>query len=92
MKAVSNRCLTSTPKYLYIQLQRFASHESFKVKTKVTPENILVLPNEDKYKLISIANHLGTQIRCGHYQALIKLGTKWIKCDDDKSFKTSLDK
>ena len=63
MKAVSQRCLTSTPKYLYIQLQSFASHDCFNVETKVTPENLLVLPNEDKYKLISIANHLGTQIR-----------------------------
>ena len=92
MKAVSQRCLVSTPAYLYIQLQRFANHQSLKVETKVIPENLLVLPNSDEYKLISIANHLGTQIRCGHYQALIKIGTKWTMCDDDKSFKTNLNK
>ena len=53
---------------------------------------MLVLPNEENYKLISIANHLGVKIKCGHYQALIKIGTKWIKCDDDSHIKTSLDK
>ena len=52
----------------------------------------MVLPNSEKYKLISIANHLGSQIKYGHYQALIKIGSKWTICDDDKSFKTTLDK
>ena len=50
------------------------------------------MPNEENYKLISIANHLGAKIKCGHYQTLIKIGTKWIKCDDDKHVKTSLKK
>ena len=50
------------------------------------------MPNEENYKLISIANHLGAKIKCGHYQTLIKIGTKWMKCDDDKHFKTSLEK
>ena len=50
------------------------------------------MPNSEKYKLISIANHLGSQIKYGHYQALIKIGSKWTICDDDKSFKTTLDK
>jgi hypothetical protein len=72
--------------------QRFANHQCLKVETKVIPENLLVLPNSDEYKLISIANHLGTQIKCGHYQALVKIGTRWTMCDDDKSFKTNLNK
>ena len=92
MEATSQKCLISNPAYLYIQLQRFANHQSLKVETRVIPENLLVMPNEEKYKLISIANHLGAKIKCGHYQTLIKIGTKWIKCDDDKHFKTSLNK
>ena len=35
MPAVSQRTLISTPKYLFIQLWRFPSHQSLKVKTKV---------------------------------------------------------
>ena len=89
---MSQKCLVSTPAYLYVQLLRFENYQNSKIETKVVPENVLVLPNEDKYRLVSIANHLGTVIGSGHYQALIKFGTKWIKCDDDKSFKTSLDK
>ena len=92
MKAVSKRTLSSTPKFLYIQLQRFSSHLSLKVDTIIIPENLLVLPNGEKFKLISIVNHLGPQIRCGHYQALIKDGTRWIKCDDEESIKTELRK
>ena len=92
MEAVSKRTLSSTPKFLYIQLQRFASHLSLKMETIVIPENLLVLPNGEKFRLKSIVNHLGPQIRCGHYQSLIKDGTRWIKCDDEESFKTELRK
>ena len=92
MEAVSQRTLISTPKFLFIQLWRFSSHQSLKVNTKVIPENLLVLPNEEKFKLVSIVNHLGSQINNGHYLALIKTGAKWIKCDDEKLSKTELKK
>ena len=49
MEAVSQRTLISTPKFLFIQLWRFSSHQSLKVKTRVIPENLLVLPNEEKF-------------------------------------------
>merc|ERR1712208_244777 len=84
MEATSKKCLVSTPKYLYIQLLRFSNHISFKVETKIFPENLLVLPNGDEYKLLSIANHIGTHICNGHYQAMVKIGSSWMMCDDEK--------
>ena len=90
MEATSKKCLVSTPQYLYIQLLRFSSHISLKVETKIFPENLLVLPNGDEYKLLSIANHIGTQICNGHYQAMVKIGSSWMMCDDEKNWKISL--
>ena len=90
MDASTQKCLIETPTFLFIQLLRFDYHINAKIETTVVPENILVLPNGDRYKLLSIGNHLGTFINNGHYQALVKAGTSWIKADDDKSSKTSL--
>ena len=90
MEAVSQRTLITTPKHLYIQLWRFPSHQSLKVETRVIPENRLVLPNEEKFKLMCIVDHLGSRIKSGHYLALIKSGTKWTKCNDEKISKTEL--
>ena len=89
-QASSQKFLISTPNILYIQLLRFDDFQGQKNETKITPENILVLPNEDKYKLVSIGNHLGPFINNGHYQALIKAGTQWIKVDDTNVTKTNL--
>ena len=89
-EAISQKQLISTPDILYIQLLRFEDYQNPKVKTKVIPENVLILPNQDKYKLVSIGNHLGTYINNGHYQALIKTGTTWVKADDTSTVKTSL--
>ena len=90
MEAISQKSLISTPKYLFIQLMRFPSHLSKKINTKVRPDNLLVLPNDEKFNLISIVNHLGSRARSGHYQAVIKSGSRWIKCDDAVFFKTDL--
>ena len=49
-----------------------------------------MLPNKDNYKLISIVNHLGAFIKNGHYQALVKIGSKWIMADDNNIQKTNL--
>ena len=89
-QATSQKFLISTPNILYIQLLRFDDFQGQKNETKITPENILVLPNEDKYKLVCIGNHLGPFINNGHYQALIKIGTNWIKADDTNVTKANL--
>ena len=89
-EATNQKCLVSSPDLLYIQLLRFEDFQSPKIQTKVFPENILVLPNNDKYKLVSIGNHLGSFINNGHYQALIKFGTNWMKTDDNQIMKTKL--
>ena len=87
---MSQKSLVATPNLLYVQLLRFDDFQNPKIETKVTPENILVLPNKDKYKLISIGNHLGAFINNGHYQALVKIGSKWIMADDNNIQKTNL--
>ena len=89
-QATSQTFLVTTPDILYIQLLRFDDFQGQKIQTKVTPENILVLPNDDKFKLVSIGNHLGPFINNGHYEALIKMGTNWIKADDSNIMKTNL--
>ena len=88
-EAVEKRALLVSPKFLYIQLLRFSGHIS-KIQSKVIPENVLVLPNGDKYQLVSIGNHLGSQTTNGHYQALIKSGSTWVLANDDKNYKTSI--
>ena len=35
-------------------------------------------------------DHIGSQIKSGHYLALIKSGSKWIKCNDHKVSSTEL--
>ena len=79
----------SAPTFLFVQLLRFAN-SSRKIVSKVVPENVLVLPNGDKYKIASIGNHLGSLTTSGHYQALIKSGSTWIKTDDDRNQKTHI--
>ena len=76
-EAVTQKCLLVTPTFLFIQLLRFEHHHNMKIESKVIPENILILPNGDKNKLLSIANQLGSFIYNGHYQSLIKSGTNW---------------
>ena len=85
-EAVTQKCLLATPTFLFIQLLRFDHHQHMKIESIVIPENVLILPNGDKYKLFSIANHHGSFINNGHYEALIKSGTNWIEADDDRCF------
>ena len=87
--ASSKTELVSTPDLLLIQLLRFRDYQHCKIETEITPENILTLPNKDKYKLVSIGNHLGTFINNGHYQAVVKHGTTWFKADDSHVTETS---
>ena len=89
-EATSQAFLITTPTILYIQLLRFDDFQGTKNETKVTPENILVLPNNDKFKLVSIGNHLGPFINSGHYEALIRSGRSWIKADDANTMRTNL--
>ena len=81
-EAAEKKCLLSAPKFLYIQLMRFTNTNE-KIKSIVLPENVLVLPNEDKYKLVSIGNHMGSLLTNGHYTALVKCGSTWVMMNDD---------
>ena len=88
--AAEKKCLLSAPTFLYIQLLRFSDIHR-KIMSRVIPENVLVLPNEDKFKLISIGNHLGSLPTNGHYQVLVKSEQmSWVMANDDKNYKTTI--
>ena len=78
-----------TPDFLFIQLLRFNEFNISKTQTVVVPEDILVLPNGDKFKLVSIADHLGELIKNGHYVASIKQDLSWLRCNDEKLYWSS---
>ena len=84
-KAAEKKSILVSPTFLYIHLLRFANH-SRKIESTVVPENILVLPNGDKFRLLSIGNHLGSMTTNGHYQALIK----WLEANDDRKYQITL--
>ena len=88
-EASEKKCILMAPMFLYIHLLRFANHDR-KNESKVVPETILILPNGDKYRLLSIGNHIGSLTTNGHYQALIRSGSTWIKADDDKNYITNM--
>ena len=62
---------------------------NFKTKTVVVPENVLVLPNGDKFRLVSIADHIGELIKNGHYVASLKNVSYWLRCNDEKLYWSS---
>ena len=88
-EASEKKCILMAPMFLYIHLLRFANHDR-KNESQVVPETILILPNGDKYRLLSIGNHIGSLTTNGHYQALIRSGSTWIKADDDKNYITNM--
>ena len=83
-EVVSKTSVLKSPDFLYIQLLRFPHFDQPKVETIIVPENEIVLPNGDKFKLLSIADHLGDLIANGHFETYINYGVKWARCNDDK--------
>ena len=79
----SNTILNS-PEFLLVVLLKFPYFDGTKVTTVVIPEMQLVLPNGDKFELISVCNHLGDFISAGHYTTSVKENNMWMQCDDDK--------
>ena len=81
IEASCQKCLVTTPTILYIQLLRFNDFQGLKIDTKVTPENVLVLPNQDKYRLVSIGKPLGV-----FYQqwSLSSTPQNWIELDQSR--------
>ena len=90
MEAAEKKSILIAPMFLYVQLLRFNDHNR-KIESIVVPESILVLPNGEKYKLLSIGNHLGSRTTNGHYEALIKLGSTWMKANDDTNYKINIE-
>ena len=82
-KAVNQKVLARSPAILLIQLSRFQNFSNLKVKTKVLSSNQITMPNQQKYELLSIADHIGTVIENGHYVASVKYGETWYRCNDE---------
>ena len=84
----------TSPKYLYINLKRFAYNMKLNRKTKI--QKLIDFDEEleyngKTYELISIINHLGG-IRGGHYTSFNKLGEQWYTADDETISKRPTDK
>ena len=81
---VDQKLLFRTPKYLFIQLLRFDHYRAYKNNTIIIPEEFLTLPNGDAFKLVGIADHIGTLIQNGHYVCNVRTDDEWLLCDDDR--------
>jgi len=53
-----------------------------KNKTKINI-NTEITNDNDTYELIGVINHIGDDIKTGHYVAYIKKEQKWYECDDE---------
>jgi hypothetical protein len=81
--AVTQVMLTKSPKYLIVQLMRFEGAHNGKILTNVTPGNILQLPHQENYELISVTSHMGINASSGHYVTFVNLlGLSWTLCND----------
>jgi hypothetical protein len=54
-----------------------------KNKTKINI-NTEITNDNDTYELIGVINHIGDDIKSGHYIAYIKKEQKWYRCDDEE--------
>ena len=84
MSYTEQRVLIKSPNILVVQLLRFNATK--KILTKVIPEDILVLPNGDRYKLVSIADHIGQSPSAGHYVLQFQGMNEWSTCDDTRQY------
>jgi ubiquitin C-terminal hydrolase len=84
--------ITTLPKYLYIQLNRFDynTEQTTKIENEIIIPNILninELTEKDNqgyhYKLQGFIRHIGTTIDRGHYISYIKNNNKWFKINDN---------
>ena len=80
---VMQNILTRCPDILTIQLLRFKPPSKKKIETKVLKENMLELPNLQRYSLAAIVDHRGKQIIGGHFVSYIKDEQRWLLCNDE---------
>ena len=80
---VMQNIFTRCPDVLTIQLLRFKPPSKNKIETKVLKENVLELPNLQKYSLSAIVDHRGKQIIGGHFVSYIKDEERWLLCNDE---------
>ena len=81
-EALDKNVISVSPEFLLVTLMRFPHYRHIKVKTLVSAEKILTLPNKDKFILTAICDHHGEFISSGHYTTTVRQGDQWFKCDD----------
>ncbi len=70
------------PKVLMVQLKRFdAVNRKISTMVQFSVYKPIFVKNRS-YSLVSVVNHIGTTIACGHYTAHIKIGTDWYVFND----------
>ena len=90
--------ITKLPRYMIIQLQRFINSNATGISKIISDVNIdeeinmkdytLESSNNNKYELISIGCHIGTNITSGHYIAYKKqFNNEWFEYNDAVSKK-----
>ena len=74
------------PEYLFIELRRYEQYGQANKSEKIVkiPET-LTLPNGDKYKLNSVANHHSDVMNSGHYSALVMEGDICYMANDENT-------
>ena len=85
--AVMQNVLTKTSDVLFIQILRFNAGNSTKNLTKIASDNVLELPNTQKYFLEAVICHQGQRASGGHYVSYIRHDGNWLLCDDDNVYK-----
>lgn len=85
--AVMQNILTKTSDVLFIQILRFNAGSATKNLTKISSDNVLELPNNQKFFLEAVICHQGQRASGGHYVSYIRDDGSWLLCDDDNFYK-----
>lgn len=88
---------SEVPEFMVFTLMRYTDHGRTKIDRHVGfPLNGLTLKVEGAgrsptFKLITVIEHRGNNLECGHYVAYTLRGEQWYECNDDRIREISQD-
>ncbi len=86
-KHKTTQLISSPPKILVIVIKRFDNYNNKINKVMNIPEKIQI--GASKCSLSSFIQHNG-DVNSGHYTAVVKIGSRWYKCNDSSVHVTEL--